>query len=494
MTDHDDPRPRPQSDPPATPGPDGRIDGPPPPSRLEMPAAPPTPGAAEVPPPPPAPAAPGSDGARRRPLSRRTFLGVAGGVAGTAAVGGGVWAVLMRDSVESAGVASTTTTVPTTTTTLAAGGGAVPYGDRILVVLEMAGGNDALNTLVSNDGAYRSARPQLALPENELLALAGADFGLHPSLAGLVPYWDAGTMAAVAGAGMPEQSRSHFKAMDTWWSGIPGAGSQTGWLGRWLDATLEGANDPLRAIALGGGSPALVGMNTLATVVRSPETFTLRTMEGADNDALVAAFLATAGPLSASPEMAAAQYAIPSTLDAVEILASVSGGGEEYDINPAPSTATSLLQTAAGIIDLGIGTQVITVGINGFDTHANQLGTHAGLLADVGDGLAAFFDRLEADGHADRVMVVTTSEFGRRVAENGSGGTDHGSGGCQFLIGPDVAGAQVIGGYDFGALTQGDIPAVVDTRSIYSAALDWMGGPTDEILDGPHDRLGLLSA
>lgn len=495
MTDHDAPRPRPRPDPLTRPGPEARIDGPPPPSRLEMPATPPTTDAADGPPPlpPPVPAAKSAGGSPRPPFSRRRFLGVAGGVAGTAAVGGGVWAVLMRDSVESAGVASTTTTAPATTTTLATGGG-VPYGDRILVVLEMAGGNDALNTLVSNDGAYRSARPQLALPQNELLTLTGSDFGLHPSLAGLVPYWDAGTMAAVAGAGMPEQSRSHFKAMDTWWSAVPGAGSQTGWLGRWLDATLEGANDPLRAIALGGGSPALVGMNTLATVVRSPETFTLRTMEGADNDALVAAFLATAGPLSASPEMAAAQYAIPSTLDAVEILASVSGGGEEFDINPAASTATSLLQTAAGIIDLGIGTQVITVGINGFDTHADQLGTHAGLLADVGDGLAAFFDRLEADGHADRVMVVTTSEFGRRVAENGSGGTDHGSGGCQFLIGPEVAGGQVVGGYDFGALSQGDIPAVVDTRSIYSAALDWMGGPTDEILDGPHDRLGLLSA
>lgn len=429
----------------------------------------------------------------RPPVSRRTFIVGAGGVAGAAAVGGGVWAALVRDGVENAGVAPSTTTLPATTTTIAAGGGAaVPPGDRILVVLEMAGGNDALNTVVSNDGAYRSARPRLAIPEDELLALVGAEFGLHPSLAGLVPFWEDGSLAVVAGSGMDAQSRSHFKAMDTWWSGVPDGGVRTGWLGRWLDATLEGENDPLRAIALGGGSPALVGMDTLATVVRSPRSFSLRTMEGASNDELVAAFLATAGPLAAQPELAAAQYAIPSTLDAVELLASVSGGGDEYDVSPAADTATSLLQTAAGIIDLGIGTRVITVGINGFDTHANQAGTHAGLLADVADGITAFFGRLEADGHADRVLLMTTSEFGRRVAENGSAGTDHGTGGCQFLVGPDVAGGRVVGGYDFGALTQGDIPAVVDTRSVYSAALDWLGGPTDEILDGPHDRHGLL--
>lgn len=434
----------------------------------------------------------------RRPLSRRTFIGAAGGVAGAAAVGGGVWATLIRDRVdESAGrVAATTTTsaMPGTTTTLGPTGG-VPLDQRVLVIVEMAGGNDALNTLVSSDGRYRDNRPQLAIPEAELLALPGTDFSLHPSLAGLVPLWEGGTLAAVAGSGMAQQSRSHFKAMDTWWSAVPGAASQTGWLGRWLDATLEGENDPLRAIALGGGSPALVGTRTLATVVRSPATFSLQTAEGSDNDAIVEAFLSTAEPLSGQPELAAAQYAIPSTLSAVELLASVSGGtDEEVSLANDVNTVTDLLQTAAGIIDLDIGTRVITVGIGGFDTHANQLGNHANLLADVGDGIAAFLARLEADGNADKVMLVTTSEFGRRVAENGSLGTDHGQGGCQFVVGPDVVGGQLVGGYDFDALTLGDIPAVIDTRSVYSAALDWLGGPTDEILGGSHERLGLLSA
>jgi uncharacterized protein (DUF1501 family) len=452
------------------------LDGPPAASRLEIPPVPPAP----------------TSSTPTSPLSRRKFIGAAGGVAGAAILGGGAWAALVRESVETSGVLVPTTTAALPTTTLASGI-VVPANPRILVVLEMAGGNDALNTLVSNDGRYRSSRPQLAIAENELVTLAGTDFGLHPSLAPLTPYWDAGTMAAIAGSGMDDQSRSHFKAMDTWWSGVPGASSQTGWLGRWLDATLEGENDPLRAIALGGGSRALVGMDTLATVVRSPANFTLRTMDGSDNDALVAAFLATAGPLSASNELAAAQYAIPSTLSAVDILASVSGSDDDaLPVGPNDgNTAASLLQTAAGIIDLGIGTRVITVGISGFDTHANQADTHANLLADIGDGLAAFFERLEADGHGDNVMVMTTSEFGRRVVENGSGGTDHGSGGCQFLFGPDVAGGQVVGDYDFDNLQQGDIPLAVDTRSVYASTLDWLGGPTDDVLAGIHDRLGL---
>ncbi|MEZ5243735.1 MAG: DUF1501 domain-containing protein [Acidimicrobiales bacterium] len=443
----------------------------------------------------------------RPPVSRRVFLGAAGGVAGAAAIGGGVWAALIRASVEdSAGRASTTSTTTTSTmttaasasTTTLAGAPGVPHGERVLVVVEMAGGNDALNTLVTADGRYRDQRPLLALAEGDLVTLSGTDYSLHPSLAALAPHWDAGSMAAVAGVGMELQSRSHFKAMDTWWSALPGGLSQTGWLGRWLDATLEGENDPLRAIALGGGSPALRGVDTLATVVRSPATFTLRTMDGVDNDALVAAFLATSEPLSGVPELAAAQYAIPSTLSAVDLLASASGDTDEADDTlglalDGGNTVTDLLQTAAGIIDLGIGTRVITVGISGFDTHANQAGNHAALLADVGDGIAGFLARLEADGNADRVMVVTTSEFGRRVAENGSLGTDHGQGGCQFVFGPEVVGGRVIGGYDMANLVEGDLPTVVDTRSVYSAALDWLGGPTDEILDGPHDRLGLLS-
>jgi len=431
-------------------------------------------------------------------LSRRTFLGAAGATAGVATAGGGVWAALVRESAEQSvldgiGISSTTTT-----TTTHAGGTAMPYSDRVLVVLEMAGGNDAINTLVPASGLYQDARRDLELPAEQLITLRGTDYRMHPGLAPLADFWNAGSMAAVAGVGLPGQSRSHFKAMDAWWAGTAGTPSQTGWLGRWLDATLDGINDPLRAIALGGGSRALVGEHALATVVRNPTDFSLRTFPNMDADALIDAFLATAEPLATTTELAAAQEAIPATLEAVELLASVSGDGTQEagfgaGARRGGESAADLLDTVAGIIDLGIGTRVMAVGVSGFDTHADQLTRHQDLLADVGSGLAAFFDRLAADGNLDNVMVVTTSEFGRRIQENGSLGTDHGTGGLQFLFGSGVNGGKVVGELDLANPVQGDLPVLLDTRSVYSVALDWLGGPTDEILDGPHDRLGLVA-
>ncbi|MEM9202161.1 MAG: DUF1501 domain-containing protein [Actinomycetota bacterium] len=442
-------------------------------------------------------------------ISRRAFLG---GAAGTAVVGAGTWAALVRDSVDAtsptlvpAAPTTTTTVAPTTTVAEAAArsGARMPVTDRVLVVLEMAGGNDALNTLVPIDsGIYRDLRPELALSAAEIVPLGDSAWGLHPALSGLLPFWQAETMSVIAGVAMPEQSRSHFTAMDSWWSGVAGAPSQTGWLGRWLDASLDsernGVNDPLRAIALGGGAPALAGSATMATAIRNPAEFQLLTQPGTDADTLIDAFLATASPLVPEPTLAAAQNAIPGTLDAVALLASASSGddvlGDQNAIPGAGTTAVELLSTAARIISMGIGTRVLTVGISGFDTHAGQLDTHDALLRDIADGLENFFAQLAASDDLDRVMVLTTSEFGRRAAENGSGGTDHGNGGLQFAFGPSIAGGVVHGDYQLNELVNGDIPLAVDTRSSYRAALEWLGGfdAAAGVFDVTPDALLLL--
>jgi uncharacterized protein (DUF1501 family) len=214
-------------------------------------------------------------------LSRRKFLGIAGGVAVGGAVGGRLaWSALLEEHLEAVSGTSNGTsngtvpgTVPGVDPRVAAAG-----NGRVLVIIQMSGGNDGLNTLVpGGDGRYFDARPTLQVKESDILKLKGVDrYGFHPELQPLVPAWERGQLAAIDALGFPDQTRSHFAAMDTWWSATPKQAIKTGWLGRWLDVTGDPTN-PLRAIALGGGSPALTGEKALATVVRDPGAFTLRT-------------------------------------------------------------------------------------------------------------------------------------------------------------------------------------------------------------------------
>ena len=344
----------------------------------------------------------------------------------------------------------------------------------MLVVVQLTGGNDGLNTLVpAGDGRYFDARPTLGVADADVVALPGTDrWGLHPELRPLLESWTRGDLVAVDALGFPDQTRSHFAASDTWWSAAPQDGATTGWLGRWLDAG-DHPENPLRAIALGGGSPALAGERARSTVVLDPASFTLRTPKGVDARTIRDAFLATAAPLDASPLTAAAQLAVPSTLDAVDLLATAAARGDADGAGGFGGEAkkggnryglTELLQTAAGLIDLDLGTQVILVAGNGFDTHADQATRHPQLLADAAAGIAGFLDTMQQQGRADEVLVITTSEFGRRVAENGSG-TDHGDGNVQFAIGPMVQGGQVIGEADLAKLHDGDVRSTIDSRS-----------------------------
>jgi len=417
-------------------------------------------------------------------LSRRSFMGLGAAAAGTAAAGGLVWSRSLDDQVQRTMAAATS-----------------PSTDlrRTLVVVQMGGGNDALNSLVPADGRYRDARPNLAIAEGDLVALAATTaFALHPSLAPLAERWDAGQVAAIQGSGFLAQTRSHFTAMDTWWAA--GGNPTTGWLGRWLDATQpEGEPaDPLRAVALGGGAPALVGERSLSTFVRDPATFRLQSEGAPGADAVVAAFRATAEPLASDPVLAAAQAAVPAALQAIDVLAGAAGPAADLDI-PGEARAygtpiSDLLDTAAGIIALDVGTRVVVVAVNVFDTHAGQAARHTELLADVAGGITSFLDQVDADGRAEDVLVLTTSEFGRRVAENGSGGTDHGNGGAQLLAGPMVEG-QVVGEVDLGDLIDGDVRSEVDARSSYAVALDWLGGAdVAEVLGTDPDRYDLLRA
>ncbi len=423
-------------------------------------------------------------------ISRRRFLGLGGATvaagAAVAVAGPMAWRDLVHDQVH--GAKSTTTS----------------NRSRVLVVIDLGGGNDGLNTLVPADGRYRDARPTLAVPENKLLALDGTTaYSLNPALAPLQKWWNRHRLVAVDGLAIPDQTRSHFMASDVWWTAEPDDPRGTGWLGRWLDSQPDAASNPLRGISLGLDTLALTGHTAMATVVSDPTSFSLMAPPGADADALTRAFLATSRPTASDPVMAASQQAVPDALHAVDSLTPALSGSKAVTFPSSDATATGgdtgqqltvtgLLEVAAGIIELDLGTQVIMVSVTGFDTHADQTARQAPLLTDLAEGLDGFLGVMDEKGRSDDVLVLTTSEFGRRVAENGSG-TDHGEASVQFVAGGAVKGGQVVGSADLAHLDDGDLPIQIDTRSVYAAALDWLGGPTDDILGHHYDRLGLIA-
>ena len=399
-------------------------------------------------------------------LSRRQFLSLTGGAGALITAGG--WTSLVREQIETAAALSRPT--------------------RTLVVVQLGGGNDGLNTVVPDDGRYRDVRPRLAIAEAEVIRparMAGA--GLHPALAPVVPRWDAGHLAVVQSLGYAHAGRSHFECSQHWWDGTdPMSPSSTGWLGRWLDATAgDGRDHPLRAIALGAGMPALRAERSIATVVLRPEAFAVRAPRRVDATALTDAFAATAAPVSPDAMIAASQRSVTSALAAVDLLAEPLAGAGARD------GLADQLALVGDLIVRRLGTEVITCGVGGFDTHATQAADHAALLGDLAAGLDRLWQAIVAGGVEDHVLVMTTSEFGRRVAENGSLGTDHGLGGCQLMLGTGVRGGMV-GDVDLGHLHQGDLHPTIDPRSLYATALDWLGGPTDEVLDGYED-LGILT-
>ncbi len=409
---------------------------------------------------------------KRLIVTRRRFLTIGGASA--------MWLATGCRGQELSAPASTTTSMPAPS-------------DRVLVLVQLLGGNDPLNTLIPFDGHYRDARPSVAVDESEVLALTGrTDLGLHPSLAPLLPRWDDGSMALVAGVGFDDQTRSHFESRDVWWRGTSDA-SADGWLARWMDAAaIDQPDEPLEAIALGAGPRALSG--SAAAAVNDPSDFRLDPPPGMSVTDFETFLLAVSqGSMTEGALLQAARGALPLALSTQKIIDDVgdADAGDAY-ANQNTAALELQLQVAADLITTRPGLRIVTVGIEGFDTHADQLDTHASLLDQVAGSLAGFWDSLGPDDR-ERCLVMSTTEFGRRVAENGSGGTDHGRASTQLLLGGGVNGGQVAGGYEFGSLEDGDLPIAVNAIDLYADALRWLGGPVDEVLSTEPPSTGLIS-
>ena len=356
--------------------------------------------------------------------------------------------------------------------------------DTILVVVELTGGNDGLNTVVPfADADYAKLRPVLKLPTAQLKKV-NKELGLHPSLAGLAKLYEAGNVCIVQGVGYPNPDQSHFRSMDIWQLGSMDIKATEGWLGRSLKKMpngtlsfhLKGANQAA-PLAYDGAPMRVPSIATLAefqlqmgATSASDKTAQQKLIEGAVGGSK------KPGLLDFVSRTASNTYASSRRLAEI---------GKTYTPK-APYPATPLanrLKIAAQLIDAGLGARIFYVSIDNFDTHATQLPSHANLLAELSGAMTAFFDDMKARGQGDRVLMMTFSEFGRRARENGSKGTDHGSGSQMFLVGGKVK-AGVVGRHpSLTDLPQGNLVHHTDFRQVYAAVLDkWLGVPSKDVL------------
>jgi len=371
--------------------------------------------------------------------------------------------------------------------------------ERIFVVVQLGGGNDGLNTIVPHgmDQYYRS-RPSLGIgrPGTTGGALAsgvrGAEgLGFNPEFEGFKALMDDARAAVIQGVGYPNPNRSHFSSMDIWHSANPN-GKTEGWLGRYFDNTCKGAPDPQAAIAIGKTAPpALQGRRTRAVSFSKPELYRW-TGEDIDDDLKNAYKTVTGDPDKANDTLA---FLRRTAMDAQISSAKVRDAARLAPLATFPGgNLSDQLRMVAAMIRSNLPTRVYYVTLGGFDTHANQAGQHGRLLRQVGDSLKAFSDDLKAQGNDGRVLTMVFSEFGRRVAQNGSGGTDHGTAAPLYLIGPMVQPGFFGQHPSLSSLDGGDLKYTTDFRQVYASVLeDWLKTDSTAVLRSRFKKLNVLS-
>ncbi|BDP40063.1 hypothetical protein DAETH_00320 [Deinococcus aetherius] len=348
-------------------------------------------------------------------------------------------------------------------------------GTKTLVVIQLTGGNDGLNTLVPySNGAYYAARPNIAVPRKDVLTLT-PDLGMHPALKPLTGLWDAGHLAWLENVGYPNPNRSHFASMAIWHTADPSQARAEGWIGR----IAEKIGDPFCASNLGGTTPQAL----------RAESFSLPSIDGVDRfQVRLPAGLSDAFETMLSlPRQGEAAYLGRATRQMLANTGKMQKNVSRYRAGAKypEGRFAERLHDAARLIASGTGQRVLYVSLGGFDTHAGQRAEQDALLGELASGLAAFQADLEAQGLAERVIVMGFSEFGRRVAENASAGTDHGQGGVMFALGRGVRGGVHGDSPDLENLEGGDVRYRQDFRGVYAGALTrWLGLNARDILGG----------
>jgi uncharacterized protein (DUF1501 family) len=350
--------------------------------------------------------------------------------------------------------------------------------------VQLTGGNDGVNTVVPfKDPEYAKLRPTLKLPTAQLKKVNDA-IGLHPSLDGLAKLLEDQALCIVQGVGYPNPSQSHFRSMDIWQAASTADQLAEGWLGKALHGMRKASAFHLAADS--DSAPlALTGAPVRPPSITSLEDFQLKMIAASGNDKKEQrAIIEGAAQQQKSPNslLDFVQRTAVNTYDSSKRLQDI---GKNYQPKePYPQTAlANQLKLAAQLIDADLGARVFYVAIDGFDTHANQLASHANLLQQVSGAMTAFYKDLAARGHKDRILIMTFSEFGRRGYENGSRGTDHGAAAPMFLLGGRVKSGVVGEHPPLTNLKDGNLKHSIDFRQVYATLLDqWLGVRSKDVL------------
>jgi uncharacterized protein (DUF1501 family) len=371
--------------------------------------------------------------------------------------------------------------------------------DPVLVILQLSGGNDALNTVIPySNPLYRDNRPKVGIPEDQVLAINDS-IGFHPAMGPIKKLYDEGKVAIIQGIGYPNPSRSHFRSMDIWHTCEPTKVGDEGWVGRAIRDIDPQKENVLTGVNFGRGLPrALAVPGVPVASVGNLETYGVLTGIEAEDQRLMAleTFSRTYSPmLGKGPVLS---YFAQTGLDALkgaDILSTALDNytsSVKYGNDDVAQYMKNIVQTH--LANLGTRVLYTTAPYNSFDTHAGELANHTRLWTQTSQAIAAFYDDLKEHNATDNVVLFVFTEFGRRVHDNGSG-TDHGAGGHAFVIGDAVKGG-LYGEYpslEAGKLMEGDLHYNNDFRGTYATLLErWMGLDAKPIVGGSFEQLDFL--
>ena len=366
----------------------------------------------------------------------------------------------------------------------------VPAGNKVVVILQLSGGNDGLNTVIpiQND-LYYKARPRLGIEKTKALGLTD-EAGLHPALTGFKDLYDDGSLGIINSVGYPNPDRSHFRSMDIWQTASKSDQYLTsGWVGRYLDAQCSGCDKPTQAIEIDDIlSLSMKGDKMNGIAVKDP-----RRLYGTANEKFFRDVMKNHAADTGEQPVDYLYKTMSETLSSADYIFKQSKLHPTNADYPKTDLGNSM-KTIASLIFSDINTKVYYVSLGSFDTHINQEGQQQRLFTQMNDAVAAFVKDLKANNRFNDVLLFTFSEFGRRVSQNASGGTDHGTANNMFLVSGGLKQKGLINPLpDLNDLNEGDLKHQIDFKNVYATVLNkWLSADDQQILHNKYDLMNFI--